>query len=347
MFSRGGFGLLFSRGLLGAAAGLAAAAGPALAADKVKLRVADSFPSGHYLTKTMILPFMDAVTKKSGGAITFEYFPSQQLGKAADMLTLTQTGVTNIGYVAPAYASEKMPLSEAAMLPGSFETSCQGTQAYIKTAREGVIAAQDYRQNKIRLLMAVALPPYQILTIKSPVKSEDDLKGLKLRSTGGAQDVTLRALGSVPVRMAAPDTYESLARGTLDGVLFPLDSVVSYNVDKLVKYSTEGANFASFIVAYSISDASWNALSAEHKKIIQEAADEISPAACAAVDKQEAETRQALEKAGVQFVPLSSDLKAKLDAKLKDVGQSWAKGLDGRGRKGSEALAEFTKAVVR
>ena len=181
-----------------AAALAALAALPAMAADPVKLRVADSFPSGHYLTKVIIQPWMAEITRRTDGAVTFEYFPSQQLGKATDMLTLTQTGVTNIGYVAPAYTSEKMPLSEAAMLPGAFQTSCQGTMAYAKAAREGAIAAQDYASNKIRLLTAVALPPYQILTVKGPVKTEADLKGLKLRSTGGAQDLTLRTVGVGP-----------------------------------------------------------------------------------------------------------------------------------------------------
>jgi TRAP-type C4-dicarboxylate transport system substrate-binding protein len=178
------------------------------------------------------------------------------------------------------------------------------------------------------------------------VRTEDDVKGLKLRSTGGAQDLTLRTIGAVPVRMAAPETYESLSRGTLDGVLFPLDSVVAYNVEKIVRYSTEGANFSSFIVAYSISDASWNALTPDVKKVITEVGDEIVRSACASVDKQEAETRQKLVDAGVQFVPVSAEFRGKLDEMLKDVGQKWAQGLDGRGKKGSAALAEFQKVVA-
>ena len=73
-------------------------------------------------------------------------------------------------------------------------------------------------QQNIRLLLAVSLPQYRIFTVKHPVKDVADVTGLKLRSTGGAQDLTLRALGAVPVRMAAPDAYESLSRGTMDGL---------------------------------------------------------------------------------------------------------------------------------
>ena len=250
----------------------------AQAADPITLRVADSFPKGHYLVKLILEPWMDEVKKRTNNAVNFEHYPAQQLGKAADMLKLTQTGVADIGYVAPAYVSDKMPVSEVAMLPGAFEHSCQGTLAYWKLARNGVIAEQDYAANNIRLLLAVSLPQYRIFTVKQPVKDVGDVTGLKLRSTGGAQDLTLRAIGAVPVRMAAPDAYESLSRGTMDGLLFPLESVVAYGADKLVKYSTDGLGFGSFIVAYSISDNAWKKLSPEVQKAMIDVAEEIIPA---------------------------------------------------------------------
>ncbi len=233
----------------------------AQAADPVHLRVADSFPKGHYLVRLVLEPWMEEVKKRTNNAVVFEYYPAQQLGKATDMLKLTQTGVADIGYVAPAYASDKMPVSEVAMLPGAFEHSCHGPLAYWKLARNGVIAEQDYAGNNIRLLLAVSLPQYRIFTGKQPVKDAADVTGLKLRSTGGAQDLTLRAIGAVPVRMAAPEAYESLSRGTMDGLLFPLESVVAYGADKLVKYSTDGIGFGSFVVSYSISEAAWKKLS--------------------------------------------------------------------------------------
>src|SRR3954449_2101170 len=266
----------------------------AQAADPITLRVADSFPKGHFLVKLMLEPWMEEVKKRTNAAVTFEHYPAQQLGKAADMLKLTQTGVADIGYVAPGYVSDKMPASEVAMLPGAFAHSCQGTLAYWKLARNGVIAEQDYAANNIRLLLAVSLPQYRILTVKAPVKDAADVAGLKLRSTGGAQDLTLRAIGAVPVRMAAPDAYESLQRGTMDGLLFPLESVVAYGADKLVKYSTDGLGFASFVVSYSISEANWKKLSPEIQKAMIDVAEEMIPTVCQEVQKADNETKKSL-----------------------------------------------------
>ena len=178
------------------------------------------------------------------------------------------------------------------------------------------------------------------------VKEPGDITGLKLRSTGGAQDLTLRAIGAVPVRMAAPDAYESLQRGTMDGLLFPLESVVAYGADKLVKFSTDGLGFASFVVAYSISDNVWKKLSPEIQKAMSDAADEIIPSACEQVQKSDDEVKKSMEAQGVKFETLSADTKAKLKDLMKGVNKSWAEALDARGKKGSDALREFEAGVA-
>lgn len=332
------------RALIGC--GLFLASAHLAAAEPIKLRVADSFPKGHYLVKLVLEPWMEQVQKRTNNAVTFEHYPAQQLGKAADMLKLTQTGVADIGYVAPAYVSDKMPVSEVAMLPGAFDHSCQGTLAYWKLARNGVIAQQDYAPNNIRLLLAVSLPPYRILTVKHPVKNVADVNGLKLRSTGGAQDLTLRAIGAVPVRMAAPDAYESLSRGTMDGLLFPLESVVAYGADKLVKHSTDGVGFSSFVVAYSISDSAWNKLSPEVQRAMVDAAEDILPSACQEVQKADNETKKSMDVAGVHFETLQPDAVAQFKDLMKGVAKSWADGLDARGKRGGDALKEFSAAVA-
>jgi TRAP-type C4-dicarboxylate transport system substrate-binding protein len=312
-----------------------------LQAQAVELKIADSFPADHYLVRLMLKPWMEDVTKRTNGAVTFVHYPNQQIGKAADMLRLTQSGVVDIGYIGPSYVSDKMPLSEVAQLPGAFQTSCQGTMAYWKTAREGILAKQEYAPNKIKLLMAVVLPPYQVWTAKQKVETIKDMQGLKLRTTGGAQDLTVRTLGAVPVRMAAPDAYESLSRGTMDGLLFPLDSVVAYGLDKLVKYATDGVSFGSFIVAYSINQSVWDKLPDDVKKAMNEASEAITPKACADVDKEQDVTRQKMKDEGISFTALSDATRAEMKDKLKGVAQEWAKGLDSRGKQASATLKEF------
>lgn len=51
------------------------------AADPIRLRVADSFPKGHYLVKLVLEPWMEEVKKRTNNAVAFEHYPAQQLGK--------------------------------------------------------------------------------------------------------------------------------------------------------------------------------------------------------------------------------------------------------------------------
>src|ERR1700753_1348824 len=63
-----------------------------VAAQK-KLRISDSLPIGHFFAESGTKFWMQRVTDLTKGAVTFEYFPAEQLGKAKDLLTLTRSGV--------------------------------------------------------------------------------------------------------------------------------------------------------------------------------------------------------------------------------------------------------------
>src|SRR3984893_2540914 len=104
--------------LTGLAALLPASASPSLAQEKITLRLADSLPSGHVIHELVAKPFMELVTKATNGQVTFQHFPSEQLGKAKDMAQLTAMGVADVAYIVPSYSSDKYPLTAVAELPG-------------------------------------------------------------------------------------------------------------------------------------------------------------------------------------------------------------------------------------
>ena len=136
---------------------------------------------------------------------------------------------------------------------------------------------------------------------------------------------------------------KSLSRGTMDGLLFPLESVVAYGADKLVKYATDGLGFASFVVAYSISDSSWKKLSPEVQKAMVDVAEEIIPSACQEVQKADETVKKTMETAGVRFETVQAE---KFKDLMKGVNKTWAERTDARGKRGSDALREFDAAVA-
>lgn len=321
--------------------------GAAAAQDKViNLRVADSFPAGHFISATAAIPWMDEVTKKTNGRVKFEYFPAQQLGKAPDLLNLTQTGVADIGYVGMSYVSDKMPLSSVAQLPGAFSTACQGTHAYWKIAKGETMTKHEFGANKVRPLFVIVLEPYQFYTTSKEVRTPDDVKGLKLRSTGGAMDIFARKIGAIPVRMAAPEVRESLSRGTLDGLIFPNESVMSYDLQSFVKFGTKGGNFGSFVAAYVVSDAVWKKLPKDVQKIMADTGEAVTNNMCKAIDANISTMQNKLTAAGVKYHAFTAEEIKPFDAVSSEVAAEWADGLDKRGKPGSQILKEFRAAVA-
>lgn len=312
-------------------------------AQDVTLRVADSLPVGHYIAENLLKPFMAKVEET--GSVGFEYFPAQQLGKAKDMLSLTQTGVTDIGYVGPSYISDKLPLSSVGELPEAFSTSCQGTMAFWELAKPGgALDEAEFAPEGMRVLMVLVLSPYQIFASKE-IGGLDSLKGMKVRSTGGAKDIALTKLGAVPVQMAAPETREALSRGTVDAIAFPNSSIMPYDLAPHLEYATEGANFGSFVATYMISQSRFDSLPQDVQKAMTEAGEHATNTACKAVEVLDKEDQGKIADAGVEYVSFSGEDGERLRTAMGSVGDEWAAELDTRGKPGRSILKVFRDAL--
>ena len=130
---------------------------------------------------------------------------------------------------------------------------------------------------------------------------------MKLRSTGGAQDLTLRAIGAVPVRMAAPDAYESLSRGTMDGLLFPLGERGHLRRRQTGQTCDRRPRLRQLHRLLFHQRSGLEETAPEMQKAMIEAANEIIPSACQYIQKADESTQKTLEAAGVRFEMLKPE----------------------------------------
>ena len=309
---------------------------------QTKIKIADSFPVGHYLPKYVTTPMMERLKAlPAAKGIEFEYYPAEQMGKAKDFLSLVQSGVVDIAYVAPGFVSDKMPLSVVSELPLDFSGSCQGTMAYWNLAKPGgLLAKKDFEPNGIRLLFTVVLPPYQVITRK-PFTNLKDIEGMKIRASGSAKELVLKKLKAIPVLMPTPEVYESLSRGTIDGVLFPFNSLAPYDIHKLSKTGTIGENFGTFVANWVISEKRWATLPAGVQQELTAMGEQITKSTCTQVEKDEACDIEKIKASGVKLMTLSAADKAAVQAVMQDVSKDWADNLDKRGKAGTEVLNAF------
>ena len=316
--------------------------GAALAQTTTKIKIADSFPVGHYLPKYITTPMMEKLkANPAAKGIEFEYYPAEQMGKAKDFLSLVQSGVIDIAYVAPGFVSDKMPLSVVSELPLDFSGSCQATMAYWNLAKPGgLLDKKEFAPNGVRLLFTIVLPPYQIITRK-PFANLKEIEGMKIRASGSAKELVIKKLKAIPVLMPTPDVYESLSRGTIDGVLFPFNSLAPYEIHKLSKTGTIGENFGTFVANWVISEKRFQSLPPGVQQDLTAMGEQLTKAACTQVEKDEAGDIEKVKAAGVKLTPLSAADKATVATVMQDVAKDWADTLDKRGKSGTEVLNAF------
>lgn len=329
-----------------AAAALLGAADPA-AAQATKIKIADSFPVGHYLPKYFTTPMMERLkANPAAKGFEFEYYPAEQMGKAKDFLSLTQSGLIDIAYVAPGFVSDKMPASVVSELPLPFQGSCQATLAYFNLAKPGgLLDKKEFAPNGVRLVFTIVLPPYQVITRK-PFASLKEIEGMKIRASGSAKELLLKKLKAVPVLMPTPEVYESLSRGTIDGVLFPFNSLAPYEIDKLSKTGTIGSNFGSFVANWVISEKRFQSLPAPLQKDLMAIGEELTKSVCRQVEKDEAGDIEKTKSVGVKLTPLAKADQDALEAAAHEVATEWAQNLDRRGKGGTEVLNAFKAGLA-
>lgn len=147
-----------ARCLVVAAVWLSASAAPAQE-PKLVLRVADHFPiSGHPTVEGATRYRMKQGTLRTDRQVEFSTTrPNNWASRKTCCRSLNRAWPTSRPPL-PSIISDKMPLSLVAELPGSFSSSCAGTLAYFKLARDGILAREEFAPLGVRVLFSSMFP---------------------------------------------------------------------------------------------------------------------------------------------------------------------------------------------
>ena len=107
---------------------------------------------------------------------------------------------------------------------------------------------------------------------KQPVKTLEDLKGLKVRGPTRIGAKVLTALGATPVQMPLPQVPESVSKGVIDGAMVPWEGVPPIKLQEIARFHTDTAagapRMSNTIFVIAMNEAKYNGLPADLKKVI-------------------------------------------------------------------------------
>lgn len=317
--------------------------------EEIKMKLAGYLTPTHLLAEYFEQYFMDAASKLTEGKVTFEYYPAGQLGKPSDFISRLNLGVVDVAVVSPAYIPEELPMSSVGELPNMFQRSCVGSWTLYKlTQPGGYLYEHELKKHNLRILSAFITPPYEVMTAGTPIKSLRAVKGMKLKTAGGAAADTARAIGAVPVQLTAAEVYTALSRGTVAGRFGVYQYMPDVKSVELLDYGTEGANVAAFSATIAMSLDKWEKLPPNVKRALTKAGRETVKHACATAHKKEAQIRDILiDEYGWEVNHLSKEGKSKWDEAMRPVRDEWAEDINERygDQSGSKAVQAFLQTV--
>lgn len=298
---------------LATAAGIAACAiGSAHAqqrTEKLVLRLG-ALGSGteHDIQSYPIKSLIAEVEEKTGGMITFQYFPAGQLGGEPEMMDQVLAGSLDIGVLSANVLATVWPQLYAYNLPFAFADINEfwkiagGDAPFAAALREAVNEGGD-----ARLVSTFSAEFRGLQNTKRPIRSTDDLKGLTLRVMAGEifSDM-FRAMGATTAAVPFAELYTGLQQGVIDGEDIGMTMFYDVKLYEVEKHLTQ-LNMTPTVNVMLMSSRAWDKLSEEERQIVQTAAFNAEKASKAAVTERSVKYPDIIKGVGVNVI-LNSDL---------------------------------------
>ncbi len=220
----------------GLATALAAAAVTSFAQQTVTLKFHTFMAPQSGVWLNMHKPWMAKVEKESGGRIKFEAYPAMQLGGTpVQLYDQVKDGVVDVVWTLPGNTAGRFPRVEVFELPFMMTNAEATSRAYWEYV-------QTQAPDEFKDVQVIALHvhgPGVIHTVDKPIKTVDDVKGLKLRAPTRLTTKLLTSLGATPVGMPVPAVPDALSKGVIDGAVIPYQVAPSIKIDELTKFTAE------------------------------------------------------------------------------------------------------------
>lgn len=197
---------------------------------------ASPYAPSHPFSRADIL-WMKWIEKESGGRLRIQPYWSGSLLSSEHSLSELRHGVADIGLITPIYArgGAHMQRAQAGFYAG-LTTFQEQVQLYRCLAAFDPQFDKELHGLKVLAVQGGNLPG--IVTRDRPVRTLADLSGLRLRAPSELLSV-LEHLGADPVDMPMRDVYSALAKGVLDGVVAPADTLKSLHFAEVADYFTK------------------------------------------------------------------------------------------------------------
>lgn len=315
-----------------------------LQAAEITLKISHYLPPAHGFQADFLGPWAKELEERTGGKVKAEIFGAgSAYGEAARQSDQVKAGVVDIALGLAGIPRGRFPATSIIELPFMVDRAGPGSQALWQLYKEGALG-KEYDDFKVLALFVHHGGLFH--TVNRPVRSLDDLKGLRLRTPSPAVSAMLEALGASPVGMPPAQIYESLERGVLDGVVTTWDLVSAIKLNETLKYHTDARSYAAAFYVV-MNKQTYDALPEDVRKVI----DEMSGDALVAKfgpwwDKWEARGKEDAIRRKQEIIEVDDATRTAWAKQLQPMTDAYLETLAGEGVADPKALYQRAKDLV-
>lgn len=215
--------------------------------------------------------FTELVKEKTGGAVEIQVFPSSQLGNQRDLIEGLTFGTVDMTLTSTAVLGNF--LTEAAVfdLPFIFRDI---PHAYKALDSVGMEICKPLEKRGIKVLAMFENGVRHMTNNRNPIRKPEDVKGLKIRVMEQPIYIEMmKILGASPTPMAFGELFTAMQQGVVDGQENPAAHIYTsrfFEVQKYISLTAHTYSAEPLLVGMGV----WSKLPENHRKAIQEAANE-------------------------------------------------------------------------
>ena len=231
---------------------------------QTKLNYSTFFPAPHK-NSVLAAEWAKEIEKRTNGKVQITIFYGGTLTPADKCYDGVVKGISDFGFSVLSYTMGKFPLCEVLDLPLGSRTATTAT----RMVNDFYNKFKPKELDEVQVMYLHAHGP-GIVHTKKPVKTLEDLKGMKIRGTGTTARVA-SFLGATPVAMPMSDAYDAISRGVAEGIVCPMEALQGWKLGEVVKYTTQNFGSAYNMTFFVVMNKNkWNALPPDIQKIFDQ-----------------------------------------------------------------------------
>jgi len=299
----------------------------------------------HVQNKYTFPYFAKKVNKLTNGRVDFRMYMGGALGGSDETLDNINTGLMDVGRGIHGYNAGRYQAQSVLNLPFLAEGNSEELSIVAQKLYDTFPEIRDEYQG-VKPLWIHAADPYAIITKDKAVRSLEDVKGLKLRTPSDEGSKMIRSWGATPVSLGAPEVYDAMQKGAIDGGILPVAAIKDFNLADIIDYVTIGY-FNTNLFYVSMNNDSWNRLTPEEQTIIDEKLVGVPMARKAGriFDEQREKGEKEAKESGVEFIELPDEEIEKFKEASKDVSVEWIRDMEEQGINGKKIYDEAVRLI--